>query len=113
MANPVDLTAAPEDGSLGDSAALGGPTHQPLLSLTEADLQRLLDNAVRAGAAQARAGGQQAAQPVPVEVPDDWDDHTFYREVVNHLAHGWYSEREHRSALAYVNKTWPPAVGEE
>lgn len=116
MANPVDLTAtpadAPQDASMGASATLGSADHQPVLQLTHADLSRLLEDAVRAGAAQAQAGGFRPAVAVPVNVPADWDAREFYTQVVNHLAHGWYTESEHRAALAYIDKTYPAPVEE-
>lgn len=115
MANPVDLSATadtPQDGSMGDSASLGGVDHQPVLQLTHADLSRLLQEAVQAGAAQAQAGGHRPAAAVPVNVPADWDDREFYLQLVNHMAHGWYHESEHQAALAYIDKTYPAPVEE-
>jgi hypothetical protein len=88
-----------------------------VVSLSRADLDQLLREAVTAGVAQAYAAQAAANAPVAPEPLPDWSDRDFLGYMIARTR--WTSEREIRSAIAWLDKNHPaepeptptPAVG--
>lgn len=101
MTDAIDLTAPTTPAE----------TPAETLTLSRADLQQMINDAVTAGAASAAGTSPLGAPAVNAEAPEEWTVNEFMRQLVAHTR--FYTEREERAAYWAVNKHFPvPADGD-
>ena len=96
----VDAPASPVPTSPAAAAA-------SVVQLTQEQLNEMLRQAVAAGAAQASATMPLGMPAIVAEQPEQWSQNRLMHEILTHLSHGFFSERQARSATAAVDKWFP------
>lgn len=82
-----------------------------LVTLTQAQIEKMLKDAVMAGAAQVQVGGPLGNFTVPPAAPADWSQNELMRRIVARTH--FFTEEDERAAYAAVDKHFPAPTDDE